>query len=86
MTGSGSGSGFSLQDGLARSGMSFTELWLRQLGVGGTAGRLEVEAYVLGLLAADPYQHDVLAQAINEYFIERHQDHPVAYWSGLPAG
>ena len=36
---------------------------LRQLSVGGDAGRLEVEAYVLGLLAADTFQHDLLAQA-----------------------
>ena len=69
----------SLEDGLSRSGMSFDELWMRQLAVGGTAGRLEVEAYVLGLLEADPFQHDLLAQAINEHFIERGLDHPVAY-------
>ncbi len=76
--------GLSLEDGLARSGMSFTELWPRQLGVGGSAGRLEVEAYVLGLLTIDPFQHDLLAQAINEYFIEHGRDHPVGYWSSLP--
>jgi hypothetical protein len=75
------GPDLSLQDGLARSGMTFNELWLRQLSVGGNAGRLEVEAYVLGLLTVDPFQHDVLAQAINEYFIERDRDHPVGYWS-----
>jgi hypothetical protein len=74
----------SLQDGLARSGMTFTELWIRQLGVGGDAGRLEVEAYVLGLLTVDAFQHNLLAQAINEYFLEHHRDHPVGYWSRLP--
>jgi hypothetical protein len=76
----------SLQEGFTRSGMTFTELWIRQLGVGGTAGRLEVEAYVLGLLESDPFQHDLLAQAINEHFIERGRDHPVGYRSVLPAG
>jgi hypothetical protein len=73
--------GLSLQDGMARSGMRFDELWLGQLALGGEASRLEVEAYVLGLLAADPYQHDLLAQALNECFLDRGEDHPVGYWS-----
>jgi hypothetical protein len=63
--------------------MKFDELWLRQLGIGGDAGRLEVEAYVLGLLTADAFQHDVLAQALNEYFIEHDWDHPVGYWTSI---
>ena len=70
----------SLAQGVARSGMTFHELWLRQLALGGEAGSLEVEAYVLGVLVPDPFQHDLLAQAINEYFLEQGQDHPVAYW------
>lgn len=75
------GQGLSLRDGMARSGMRFDELWLRQLGLGGDAGLLEVEAYVLGLLKTDRYQHDLLAQALNECFLERGEDHPVAYRS-----
>ncbi len=73
------GDGLSLQDGMARSGLRFDELWLRQFALGGDAGRLEVEAYVLGLLTVDPYHHDVLAQALNECFLERGLDHPVGY-------
>jgi hypothetical protein len=76
--------GLSLLDGMTRSGMRFDELWLRQLGLGGDAGLLEVEAYVLGVLEVDRYQHDLLAQAINECFLERGENHPVAYRS-LPA-
>lgn len=73
--------GLSLADGMTRSGMGFDELWLRQLGLGGDAGPLEVEAYVLGLLELDGYHHDLLAQALNECFLERGEDHPVAYRS-----
>ena len=76
--------GLSLRDGMARCGMRYDELWLRQLGLGGDAGLLEVEAYVLGVLEVDRYQHDLLAQAINECFLERGENHPVAYRS-LPA-
>jgi hypothetical protein len=72
-------SGMSLQDGMRLSGMSFWELWLRQIAVSGTIGELELEAYVLGLLVPDNYQHNLIAQAINEYFIELGQDHPVGY-------
>ena len=73
--------GLDLQDGMAHTGMGFDELWLRQLALGGDSGRLEVEAYVLGLLIPDAYQHDLLAQALNEWSIERGGDHPVSYWS-----
>lgn len=77
--------GLSLFEGMCRSGMTYQELWLRQVSVGGIAGDLEVEAYVLGLLTPDGHQHDVLAQAINEYFLERGEDHPVGY-SESPIG
>jgi hypothetical protein len=75
----------SLEDGMVRSGMAYQDLWLRQVGLGGEAGRLEVEAYVLGLLEVDPYQHDLLAQSLNEHFLEIGEDHPVGYWRTSPA-
>lgn len=69
----------SLYDGVIASGMSLDEVWLAQVSVGGTAAEIEVEAYVLGILRPSAHQHDVLAQAINEHFIELGRDHPVAY-------
>lgn len=74
----------SLFDGLQRSGMSPAELWIRYYSVGGDAAELEVEAYALGLLSPDDYQHNLIAQALNEYFLDRHEDHPVRY-RDLPA-
>ena len=61
------------------SGLTIDELWLRQISIGGDADALEVEAYVLGLLRLDPYQHDIIAQALNEHFLDQGQDHPVPY-------
>jgi hypothetical protein len=72
--------GLSLEDGLDLSGMSMNEVWLRQVSVGGSAGSLETEAYLLGLLVPGPHQYDLLAQALNEHFVELGQDHPVGYW------
>lgn len=73
-----------LHEGMVRSCMTYQELWLRQLGMGGEAGRLEVEAYVLGVLSVDSYQHDLLAQSLNEHFMEIGEDHPVGYWRTAP--
>jgi hypothetical protein len=78
------GPGLSLLDGMIRSGMTYDELWVGQLALGGEVGRLEVEAYVLGLLVADQHRHDLLAQALNERFIDRGEDHPVGYWAAAP--
>lgn len=72
-------SGWSLQDGMRLSGMSYPELWLRHISVSGTIGELELEAYVLGLLVPDGYQHNLIAQALNEYFIEVGENYPVGY-------
>ena len=69
----------SLEAGMARSEMTFEELWLRQVAVGGQAAALEIEAYVLGLLRVDNLQYDIIAQALNEHFVERGEDHPVGY-------
>jgi hypothetical protein len=73
-------SGFTLQEGLDLADISIEQLWLEQVGLGGTVGLLETEAYVLGLLEADAYRHNLLAQALNEHFLEIGQDHPVAYY------
>jgi hypothetical protein len=37
------------------------------------------------VLTVDSYEHDLIAQALNEWFIDRGQDHPVGYWQE-PAG
>jgi hypothetical protein len=49
------------------------------------AAELEVEAHVLGLLSPDDYQHNLIAQALNEYFLDRHEYHPVRYRDISPA-
>jgi hypothetical protein len=72
--------GLSLHTGMLATGMDYQQLWLRYIGVSGAAGPLELEAYVLGLLSPDAYEHDLIAQAINEWFIDRGQNHPVGYW------
>ncbi|HEX8306287.1 MAG TPA: hypothetical protein VF612_15530 [Jatrophihabitans sp.] len=76
----------SLEDGMRLSGMSYPELWLRHISLSGAIGEMELEAYVLGLLVPDDYQHNMIAQALNEYFIELGQDLPVGYRDTATAG
>jgi hypothetical protein len=75
-----------LQVAFDRSGMSYRDLWVGQLAIGGDASDLELEAYLLGLLKLSPHQYDVIAHALNEHYLENGQDHPVTYsddkWSG----
>jgi hypothetical protein len=59
--------------------MTPAELWIKYYAIGGDAAELEVEAYVLGLLSPNDYQHNLIAQALNEYFLDQQQDHPVRY-------
>ena len=66
-------------EGLQRSGMTPAELRIKHYAVGGDAAGLEVDAYVLGLFGPDDYQHNLIAQALDEYFRDRHADHPVRY-------
>jgi hypothetical protein len=61
------------------AGLSLAELWLRYFELGGMRSPLEVEAYVYGALQPTDHDHDVLAHAINERFVELGGDHPVPY-------
>lgn len=71
--------GLSLAEGLDRSGMSYEQVWIAQVGLGGSTGPVEVEAYILGLLRPDAYRHNLIAQAINEHFLDGGGDYSVAY-------
>jgi hypothetical protein len=75
--------GFSLADGWDLSGLSRHQLWLRCIGLGGNASAAEIAAFVWGQEQPSSYQHNIIAQALNEYFSERGEDHPVAY-SDIP--
>jgi hypothetical protein len=61
------------------AGLSHGELWLRYFELGGMSTGLELEAFLYGVLLPSAHDHDVIAQAINERFVELGGDHPVAY-------
>jgi hypothetical protein len=65
--------------------MSFHELWIAYFALGGAARPDEVRAY-LGGGAVASMDYDVLAQAINERFLDHGSNHPVPYREELAQG
>jgi hypothetical protein len=65
------------------AGLSLGELWLRYFELGGMSTGLELEAFLCGVLLPSTHDHDVIAHAINERFVELGGNHPVAYSNDL---
>jgi hypothetical protein len=61
------------------AGLSHGELWLRYFELGGMSTGLELEAFLYGIVLPSAHEHDVIAHAINERFVELGKNHPVAY-------
>jgi hypothetical protein len=59
--------------------LSHGELWLRYFELGGMSTGLELEAYLYGALEPSRHDHDVIAHALNERFVELGGNHPVPY-------
>lgn len=59
------------------AGLTHDELWMRYFELGGMRAALEVEAIVCGLLQPSAHDHDVIAHALNERFVELGADLPV---------
>lgn len=71
--------GISLADGMRSLDVTLHDLWLGVAGLGGDLTELEVEAYVLWVLAPDAHSHNLIAQALNEESLSVGGDHPVEY-------
>jgi hypothetical protein len=78
-----SSAGISLRDGMDLSGLTYSQLWLLYIGIGGVAATSELEQQIAdddqpgGRL--DSHEHNLIAQALNEHFLGLDQDHPVGY-------
>ncbi len=68
--------------------LSHGELWLRYFELGGMSTALQVEAFLYGALVPTSHDHDVVALALNERFIELTGSGPVPYEADgtVPAG
>jgi hypothetical protein len=61
------------------AGLSHGELWLRYFELGGMSNAIELEAFLYGALQPSVHDREVIAQALNERFVELGGNHPVPY-------
>jgi hypothetical protein len=61
------------------AGLTRGELWLRYFELGGMSSAFQMEAFLYGALTPSPHDHDVIAHALNERFVELGGNHPVPY-------
>jgi hypothetical protein len=59
--------------------LSHGDLWLRYFQLGGMSTGLQLEAFLYGALEPTQHDHDVIAHALNERFVELGGNHPVPY-------
>jgi hypothetical protein len=68
-----------LDDARRRLGLSHYDLWVRYLGVGGTHDASGVRSYLNGHDTFTDADHDHLAVALNEAFIDAGNGRPLPY-------
>jgi hypothetical protein len=73
-----------LNEAFAGSKLTVEELWLRYFALGGDVGKVEVEAYLAGLMPVSSLQHNILAHAINERLDELGPPRRAPYRSDTP--
>ncbi len=70
-----------LAAGRTQALMSIDDLWLAYFALGGAARPEELERYLAS--GVGPLDYDVIAQAINERFVDQGGNHPVPYREDL---
>ena len=68
-----------LADGQRQLALTDTELWVRCLALGGSSDIRHLIDHVRAADCPDSDEHRVIAQSLNDAFVERGHDHPVAY-------
>jgi len=59
---------------------------LRYFELGGMSTGLQLEAYLYGALRPTEHDHDIIAHALNERFVELGGNHPVPYSEDVDRG
>ncbi|HEX4729566.1 MAG TPA: hypothetical protein VH298_17280 [Jatrophihabitans sp.] len=68
-----------LADGLRLSRLSYAELWIRCLALGGSGTVDELRRHIKSDDCPDDHEHNIIAQALNDRYLEQGRDHPVGY-------
>ena len=64
---------------LAAAGWSRHELWLACFALGADASEVELDRFLRGLAVPSAFEHNVIAQALNERLHDLGLDRPVRY-------
>ena len=76
-------SAHAIRDGLRQSGWTARDRWVAAVGIGGAFTERGIQEITSGRVAASAIEHDILACALNEHFVDRGENHPVKYWRDL---
>lgn len=71
--------GDALDRARVEAGLALSELWLRYFALGGTAPSLVLDGWCHGALVASPVEYNLVAQALNERFLELGLTPPLPY-------
>ena len=72
-----------IQTAVTHARWTVHDLWVAALAIGGAMNHDDVTHIVSGVRSASSSEHDVLAAALNEHFVDHGDDHPVTYWRDL---
>lgn len=60
-------------------GMSFFDLWVAYIGVGGCCDTFQLQAYLSGTFDVGDGEHDCIVHAVNEALDDIHDDQRLPY-------
>ena len=72
-----------LEAGRQHAGLSIQQLWLAYYSLGGNATPLAFDGYLAGTELPVAREYDLIAQALNDHFIDAGENHPVPYAEDL---
>lgn len=75
-----------LRRALPLAQLSVGELWLKYFAIGGSAGEFEIEAYLFAAHELPVLERDLVAQALNERFMDLSMDIRVPYSAAIDPG
>lgn len=73
-----------LQSGMEHTTFDISGLWIACMGIGGQLLRSDVADITGGARPATAAEHDILATAMNDWFVDHGLDQPVSLWAALP--
>jgi hypothetical protein len=71
--------GATLRAAIAHAEITFPTLWVGYFALGGMANPDELRLIIDGIDVPSHYDYDLIAQTINETFMDQGGDHPVPY-------